>query len=89
MPRVTPEKIVTKLFAGLQNFPKAGGVFDIGVDGKIEKFEGAIDSLGGAGLIALSGPFEGAGDFAADVAHLVSDRMGGPVPAGLFAVDVV
>ena len=89
MVRVMIEKIVTKLVTGFQNFGEASVAFDVGFNGKIKKFKGAINSLIGTGFVSFCCPFEGAGDLTADVAHLIGNGAGEPVFVGFFAMDIV
>ena len=86
---IATEKVVAEFVAGFQDLGEAEMIINIGFDGKVKEFEGAVDGFVGAGLIAFLGPFERAGYFAADIAHLVSDRTSEPILAGGVAVDVV
>ena len=89
MPRVAVEEVVTKLFSGDENLAEASGIFPIGFNREVKKFEGAVNGGGSTGCVTLSGPFERTRDFTADIAHLIDDGIFAPVGAQFFAMNVV
>ena len=73
VPGITAKKIITELFAGFEDFRKAGVIMAVGFNGEVKKFECTVNGFAGASRVAFGGPFERARHFAADVAHLVGD----------------
>ncbi len=89
MPGIIIEEIVAKFFSGNEDFAEASVILLICSNSKIKKLEGAVNGGGGAVFVAFRCPFERAGNFAANIAHLVGDRVSPPILASFFTVDVV